>query len=157
MSTRGQILEDGFTAGMIGFATTVVVFGVANVLAGQSPIHTAALLGGALFWGDASRAVGGVGSALAYSVVHFAVFVLFGIGAAALASLADRGYQLWFVSLFFFIFVSFHLFAAVQALAFPRGEELSGIAVWSAGIASSLLMALFLIRAHPRLRLAQAW
>ena len=84
MSTRRQILEDGFTAGMIGFATTVVVFGVANVLAGQSPIHTAALLGGALFWGDASRAVGGVGSALAYSVVHLAVFVIFGIGAAAL-------------------------------------------------------------------------
>ena len=58
---------------------------------------------------------------LAYSAVHLGVFFAFGVLAAELATLADRGWQLWFVSLFFFILVSFHILAAVQGLAAPCG------------------------------------
>jgi hypothetical protein len=159
MNTR-QLFVQGSIAGVIGFATVVVMLAIVNVLAGRPPLHTAALLGNALFGGgeDPSQVALSAGPILGYSLVHLAVFVVFGIVAAALAGLADRGWQLWFVALFFFIFISFHLYAAVQALAAPgAGGELSGIVVWGAGFAASLLMALYLVRAHPRLRSAQVW
>ena len=153
------MIVQGSIAGLIGFATVAVTLAIVNVVAGRPPLHTAALLGSALFGGgeDPSDVALRAGPILGYSVVHLAVFAVFGIAAAALASLADRGWQLWFVALFFFIFISFHLYAAVQALAAPGVGGLSGIVVWTAGFAASLLMAWYLVRSHPRLRSSQAW
>lgn len=130
-----------------------------NLGAGRSPLYSAAVLGEALFYGVADPDLVSVrpGAVLAYSAMHLAVFFAFGVVAAALATLADRGWQLWFVALFFFIFVSFHLLAAVQGLAAPMRSVLSGAMVWGAGLVASFLMAGYLIRVHPRLRAAQSW
>jgi hypothetical protein len=65
-----------------------------------------------------------IGAVLGDSVVHLIVFLVFGMAAAALASLADRGWQLWFVALFFFIFITVHLYAAAQVIAARMREAL---------------------------------
>jgi hypothetical protein len=152
-------MRQALMAGAIGFAAVAVVFAVGNLVAGRSPFYSAALLGGALFFGvsDPARVSLAPAAILAYSALHLAVFIAFGAIAAALARLADRGWQLWFVALFFFIFVTFHLVAAVQGLAAPMRSVLPDAMVWGAGLAASVLMAAYLIRAHPRLRSAQPW
>jgi hypothetical protein len=160
MSTKWrEILKQGLIAGLIGFGAVAIVFAVVNVGAGRSPWYTAAVLGDALFHGVTDPDLVSVRAAavLSYSALHLAVFVAFGVVAAALATLADRGWQLWFVALFFFIFFSFHMIAAVQGLAAPVRSMLSGTMVWIAGLVASLLMGGYLIQAHPRLRATQSW
>jgi hypothetical protein len=157
--TWRRILGQGLVAGLIGFATIAVVLAVVNLAAGRSPFFTAAVLGAALFYGISDPALVSVTPAyvFAYNGVHLAVFLVFGLVAAALAAVADRGWQLWYLALFFFIFIAFHLIAAVEALAAPMRATLPDAVVWGAGIAASVLMATYLIRAHPRMRTRQSW
>jgi hypothetical protein len=160
MTTKWRgIIKQGIVAGLLGFGAGAVVFALVNLGAGRSPLYSAAALGGALFYGvtDPAQVSVTLGAVLAYSALHLAVFITFGVLAAALATLADRGWQIWFVALFFFIFFSFHLVAAVQGLATPMRSVLSGAMVWGAGLAASLLMAGYLLRVHPRMRSAQSW
>ena len=153
-----RVLKQGAIAGLIGFATVALLLAVANVMGGHSPFSTASALGAALSGAsDPAIAPIAVGYIVTYTAVHLAVFVGLGVFAAALATLADRGWQLWFVSLFFFLFISFHLFAAVQALGTPVQSVLPDVLVWIVGVAASLMMALYLLRVHPRLRAAQQW
>jgi hypothetical protein len=159
MHATRHILREGLMTGLIGFAAVLVIFAVVNVAADRSPLLTAAMLGSALWYGvtDPAMVTLAPGPILAYSVTHLAVFLLFGTLAAALATLADRGQQLWYVALFVFIFVAFHLFAVAQGIAVPMRAELSGTMVWPAGIVASLLMAWYIVRVHPRMRSPQAW
>jgi hypothetical protein len=149
-------LREGVVAGLTGFGTVAAVLALLNLISGRSPFHTAEILGSALL-GRPSAAVPSSDAIMLYSVVHLAVFIAFGLVAAWLARLADRGWQLWFVALFFFIFISFHLFAAVQALATPGRAMIADATVWGAGVAAAALMALYLVWAHPRARATQRW
>ena len=160
MKTRWQdILGQGLIAGAIGFATTAVVFAIANILQGRSPFHTAALLGAALFYGvrDPSQVTVTPAYVFAYNGTHLLVFIGLGILGAWLATVAARGAQLWYVGLFFFIFASFHLIAAAQAAALPMQPLLSGPAIWIAGLAAGLLMGLYLLKANPDIRATRAY
>ena len=145
--------------GVIGFLTVAVVFAVANMLVGRSPVYTSALLGAAFFHGltDPTQVSVTATNVLAYTGLHLAVFLAFGVLASALAALADRGWQLWFVALFFFLFFSFHLEAGVQAFAAPVQSALSDEAIWGAGIAASVAMAAYFLWVHPRIRAPQPW
>jgi hypothetical protein len=158
-TTWRRTIAQGLVAGAVGFLTVAVVFGAANVTAGRSPLYTAALLGATLFHGatDPAQVAVTPANVLAYTGLHLAVFLAFGVLTAALAALADRGRQLWFVALFFLIFVSFHLEGAVQLFAAPMRPVLSDLAIWGAGIAASAAMALYLLWVHPRIRARQSW
>ena len=154
-----RILVQGMTAGLIGFVTVALMFAVVNVSIGRSPFYTSALLGAALFYGASDPAQVAVTPAtvLAYSGLHLLVFLAFGVVAAALSSMADRGKQLWYVALFFFIFLAFHLEGAVQLFAAPMRPVLSDGAIWSAGIAGAVAMIGYLLWQHPKIRARQAW
>jgi hypothetical protein len=158
-TTWSRIIAQGILTGVIGFLTVAVVFAIANMAAGRSPLYTAALLGATLFFGanDPSQVVVTPANVLAYTLLHGFVFLAFGVASSALASLADRGRQLWFVALFFVIFISFHLEAAVQTLAIAVRPAVSDVAIWVAGVAASAAMALYLLWAHPRIRADHAW
>lgn len=151
--------KQGLIAGLIGFATVAVLMFIVDLAAGRPPLYSAAALGSALFSAasDPTQVTITAATVLGYSVVHLVVFLAFGLIAAALASLADRGRQLWFIGLFFFIFVSFHMFGAVQALATPMRTALSEPMLWAAGVAAAAMIALYLFHAHPRIRAEQAW
>jgi hypothetical protein len=154
-----RTIIQGVVAGAIGFLVVALVFAVANVSTGRSPLYTAALLGATLFHGatDPAQVAVTPANVLAYTGLHLSVFLAFGVLTSALAVLADRGWQLWFVALFFLIFMSFHLEGAVQLLAAPMRPMLSEFAIWGAGIAASAAMALYLLWVHPRIRARQSW
>jgi hypothetical protein len=156
---RLKVLRDGFVAGLIGYVTVALVFAVANLLAGRSAFHTAAALGGALFYGvhDPDAVAITARNVFAYNGMHLLVFLAFGLAAAGLAALADKGAQLWYLATFFFLFIAFHLVAIAQTLAAPMQTVLSPAMIWSAGIAASVLMGGYLIWAHPLLRRSQPW
>lgn len=154
-----RILRQGAVAGMLGYLIVAGIFAIANVLAGQSPFRTAAELGAALFYGarDPSQVAVTPAYVFAYNGAHLVVFLAFGFAAAWLASLADRGSQLWYVALFLFLFVAFHLIGGVQALAVPMQTALSAPMIWVAGFAAAVAMAAYLVWMHPALRTAQRW
>jgi hypothetical protein len=158
-TTWRKTIRQGLIAGSIGFLTVAIVLAVSDLAMGRSPLFTPALLGATIFHGATDPAQVSVTAAnvLQYTALHLVVFVAFGVAMAALALLADRGWQLWFVVLFFFIFVSFHLGASVQAFAMPMRSALSDAAIWGAGIAASVAMALYLLWSHPRVRARQSW
>lgn len=157
--TWRSIAVQGLLAGVVGFFTVAIAFAAVNLVAGRSPWYTAGLLGAALFDGAREPATVAMTSAnvLAYSALHLAVFLAFGVVGAALAALADRGWQLWFVGVFFFLFISFHLEAAVQAIAAPMSDAISAAAIWGAGLAATVLMGAYILWAHPRIRARQRW
>jgi len=154
-----DVAFQGLVAGAIGYLTVAVVFAVANLALGRSPFHTAAVLGAALFYGitDPARVTVSAPYVFAFNGVHLFAFLVFGITGSALAQLADRGLQLWYVAVFFFIFVGFHLFAMAQALAMPVRDAVPDAAVWVAGIGASVLMGWYLLAMHPRAREPQPW
>lgn len=158
-NTWREVLEQGSIAGLIGFATVAVIFAVLNVAQGKSPFYTAALLGASVFYGatDPAQVVVAPPAVIAYNGLHLLVFLVFGIIASALASIADRGWHLWFIALFFFIFISFHLEGFVQGFAFPMRRAIPDVALWSAGIIASLAMGAYILRQHPRMRVPQRW
>ncbi len=45
------VIRGGLFAGLLGYAIVVVYFAAANLVAGRSLFHTAALLGSAMFFG----------------------------------------------------------------------------------------------------------
>ena len=80
-------LAEGAQLGVAGAAVAALWFLVLDLLAG-APFRTPSLLGRALF-GDAVGS-DGVALVLAYTVVHVAAHVLFGLAAAGLFAIAER-------------------------------------------------------------------
>ena len=154
-----RLLGQGAVAGVLGYLVVAAIFAIVNLAGGHSAFRTAAELGAALFYGarDPAQVAVTPQYVFAYNGAHLFVFLFFGIAAAWLASLADRGAQLWYVALFLFLFVGFHLVAGVQMLAAPMQRAIPATMVWVAGVAAALAMAGYLVRAHPRLRTAQRW
>ena len=158
-TTWRSTIRQGLLAGALGFLTVAIVFAVANIAAGRSPWHTAGMLGAVLFGGvaDPARLPVTWANVMAYSGLHVAVFLAFGVLGAWLADLAERGWQLWFVGSFFFLFVSFHLEAAVQAVAAPMRSTIPAAAIWGTGLAATLVMGAYILSRHPRIRAGQPW
>lgn len=154
-----KVLGQGVIAGLIGYATVALVFAVANALAGRSVFYTAAILGASLFYGirDPAQVVVSAPYVFAYNGVHLVVFLGFGLVSAWMAWLAERVTQLWYVGLVMFFFIAFHLVAAMQAIAIPMQQAISGPAIWTAGAAAAVLMAAYLLYIHPRIRAGESW
>ncbi len=85
------VAREGVAAGLVGAATVAVWFLLYDTAAGR-PFYTPALLGAALLRGirDPSLLHVHATLVLAYTVLHGAAFVGFGLGAAALLAAAER-------------------------------------------------------------------
>jgi len=156
---RTKLLSQGVLAGCIGYATLAGVVSLIDLAVGRSPFHSAAVLGASLFYGvtDASQVSVTPAYVLAYNGAHLLVFLLLGVIGSALATLADRGKQLWYVAVFFFIFVAFHAMGALQAVSVSMRTTLSGSMIWVAGVAAALAMGAYFMLVHPRMRRPQRW
>jgi hypothetical protein len=153
-AARRQILWQGLVAGLIGYATVALVIAAANLVSGRSPFHTAALLGGALFYGltDAASVRIWPGAVLAYNGLHLVVFLVFGTIAAAFASLSDRGPHLWYVGAVMMLFIMFHM---IGLFLFVTEAVRAALVLWvlvAASFAALVTMAAYLVWAHPDLR-----
>ncbi len=151
---RSRWLWQGLVAGLIGYAAVAIYLAVGSLMAGRSPFYTAALMGGALFYGvrDLAGVAVAAGPVFAYNGLHLIVFLMLGFMAAWLAQLAERGPHLWYVGVTFYIVVAFHLFGATFMLPGPLREAMLNWGTLSAGIVGSIAMAAFLIGVHPLLR-----
>jgi hypothetical protein len=148
-----RVIEQGLLAGVLGHITVAIIFAIINLASGRPGLYTPALLGGALFYGVSDPAQLEIRAAyvFAYNGTHLLIFLALGLVGSWLTAIADRGWQLWYLALFFFLFVAFHVFGLVQFLVLPVRESLSDVALWIAGFAATAVMAAFFVARHPGL------
>ncbi len=150
-----ETVMQGLVAGFIGFLTVAVVFAVGNMIAGRSPLYTAAVLGATLFYGvtDLSQMSTSLAPyVFAYNGAHLLAFLVLGLAGSWLMSVAERGAMLWYPALFFFVFVAFHMIGWVQLAALPVQSAIPSVSIWLAGILAAVLMGFYLLRMHPAVR-----
>jgi uncharacterized membrane protein len=148
------MLRGGLFAGLLGYATVVIVYAVFNAVSGRSLFYTPAMLGATLFYGldDPNALQVSVGPVLAYNMVHVLGYLTIGIVGSWLVSKAERYPAARFAALFVAVFVAGHVYAALVMFAAPL---LGGGAWWQIGVAgtlSAVVMAALLLRMHPLLR-----
>ena len=149
------IVREGVVAGLLAALTISAWFLAADLMQGR-PFFTPAALGSALFLGASEIAQVEVTfwTVAAYSLLHFGAFVAVGLVASAIAGQVEsmppivRGLVLLLV-----VFEAFSLgFFAVIA-----EWVLATVAFWSIGAANLIavtVMAYYLWRRHPELRIA---
>jgi hypothetical protein len=140
-------------AALIGYATVVVVVAVLNLISGQSPFHTAALFGSAIFYGldDPQMLQVSPGPVLAYNMAHMLVFLALGMLASWLVMLAEKYPAAQYFILVILLAVAFHVFAALLFFAAPLLGGSAWVIVAVGTIAAAVLMGWYLYRLHPLL------
>ncbi len=89
---RLGVLGEGLIVGVIGAVVVAAWFLAYDLLAAGMPFRTPSLLGEILFGGGAPPLEGPASPSLVmkYTLVHFALFALFGVAVAGLFTIADR-------------------------------------------------------------------
>jgi hypothetical protein len=130
-----HVAVEGLIAGTIGAATVAIWFLLYDAAGGQ-PFRTPALLAAALFQGlrDTGALRITLGLVVAYSAVHWAAFMLFGLAAAALFHAAEREPGLM-VGLFI-LFCCFEVLAL--GLIAVLAQWLHGTLAWWAVLGANL-------------------
>ncbi len=155
MSERTKlVLAGGLASGLIGYAAVVVLVGALNLVMGRSPFYTAALFGSAMFYGleDPAALQIEAGPILAYNMVHVLTFLVLGLLASWLVSLAERFPAAQYFILVVLIFVAFHVFAGLLLFAGPLLGGGAWLIIGASGVVAAALMGWYLLRIHPLLR-----
>ena len=142
MNQRRDWKIEGVLVGLVGAATVALWFLIYDAATG-APLRTPGLLGAALFEGlrDAADLEISTRAVLAYTVLHVAAFVAFGLAVAGLFALADRDRRVLFM--LFMLFCCFEVFAI--ALATVVWELLGhAIPMWPFLVANGLATATML-------------
>jgi hypothetical protein len=149
----GRVLAEGIVTGLLGYAAVVAFFAVVNLVAGRPPLHTAAVMGSALFWGvrDSAEAVAGPAPILAYNGIHLVVSLVIGMGAAWLVFQAERHRALWYAV--FFIFLAGFIYSVAMMGVFAA--EIAQVLTWPlivfANLCAGVVAGAYLWWAHSRL------
>lgn len=148
---RGTLLH-GLYAAMIGYGVVVVFFALVNLLAGRSPLHTAALFGAVLCYGleDPAALTVTARPVLAYNMLHMLVFLALGMGGSWLVGVAERHPPTRYLALFVLVFVFAHTVAGLVLFAQP----LYPVTWWhlaGATLLAAIAMVWYLATRHPGL------
>lgn len=152
--SREELWSDGLAAGIIGYATVIVVMGGIDLLSGRSLFYTPALFGATIFYGldDPAALVIAPGPVFAYNMVHLIAFLLIGLVTSGAIRLAERYPTAQYLLLVMLVFVAFHVYAGLLLFAQP----LLGTAGWwklgLGSLAAAVTMGGFLLRRHALLR-----
>ncbi len=132
------VLAEGAAAGAIGGTVVVMWFLFHDLGSGSNPFQTPAILGGVILEGARNTAGIAAGSPLVmgYTVLHFAVFVAFGVVAASLAASVDEP-VLWVVFLLAFCLFSAFFVAFASVLSDALLHQLG----WDTIVGGNLLSA----------------
>ncbi|HEY7878693.1 MAG TPA: DoxX family protein [Gemmatimonadaceae bacterium] len=144
------VLRDGAVAGLIGATAVAVWFFIVDLVAGH-PLFTPDTLGRALF--SVTGPIGMHSSAAyvsAYTVVHYAAFIVAGIVATSILSLArDEPSIMLFVVLLFVAFeIWFYALVAILQHSTPLGS-LAWYQVLIGNVIAAIAMSWYLWRARP--------
>jgi hypothetical protein len=148
-----NLLREGVITGSLGAATVAAWFLLTDVVQGR-PLTTPSVLGQVVLFNIANPSVSPAeaGPVAAYTLLHFGVFVFFGIGVTQLVHLCMRTplarFALMLVAVvfeLFFLGVTYTLFAGTRYL-FPWWSVLA------ANTLALLAMGSYLLGRHPVLR-----
>jgi hypothetical protein len=149
----GGVLREGIAAGVIGAAVVAVWFFAVDFIQGE-PLRTPRLLGTALL-GAGDPTVG----VAAYTVLHGAAFIGFGVVGALLIAGAERQPLLVFGLVILFTAFEIFFFGAVIIVASWVLDELAGWTIFVGNILAATAMLAYYVSGHRTLarRLTQAW
>ncbi len=149
---RQRVLSEGLVAGLLGYASIALFFGVLHLLTGQSLFHTAATLGDGLVSHDPTVLGGAtVGSVIAFNGVHLVAFLLFGVIAAWLVSSSERNPGFIIVMLFLGLAGFFYSLTGFLGYSVNHPLAPSWISIAVSNVIAGVLMAGYLFRFHPGL------
>jgi hypothetical protein len=134
------VLAEGAAAGVIGGAVVVLWFLLHDLGSGSNPFRTPALLGGVILEGVRKPAAVAVSPlVMGYTVLHFAVFIAFGVVAACLAASQDEP-LLW--AGFLLLFCGFQVFFVgfASLLSGALLEQLGWVAIVAGNLLSAAAM-----------------
>jgi len=143
---RAEVLLQGLVAGLIGYLAVAVFFLIFNLIGGQSPLHTAAALGSALFYGldDPAQLVIEPGPIIAFNGLHLMLSLVAGMIASWLLFETERHHFIWYFVFFVFLagfvysLVAIGIIGAEIAHVVPWWSVLVANIVWIAGLGGYL-------------------
>lgn len=150
-SSASDVAVDGLFSGVLGGLTVAFFFLVVDTLKGQ-PLFTPSLLGSVLFLGANVEEVTAVNIPMvfAYTGVHMAAFVVFGMAAAYMVSQFEKNPPFGLLLLLLFICFEAGFFAFAAALAPGVVGALGTSLVIIANLLSAAVMAGYLLWwSHP--------
>lgn len=154
VETPRPLVREGVIAGAIGATVIAVWFFAIDLIAGH-PLFTPATLGRGMLslLGPVPAGQSVALLVVGYTIVHYAAFVLVGLIAAMIVSVANRepSILLGFVVLFAAIEVGFYAFVSLLEEATPLGS-LAWYNVMIGNVLAAAAMGMYLFRAHPVLR-----
>jgi len=154
VNTPRPLVREGAIAGIIGGAVIAVWFFFVDLVAGHA-LFTPATLGRGMLslFGPVPAGSGNALPVFAYTLVHFAAFVVVGLIAAMIVSYANRepSILLGFVVLFAAIEGGFYALVGLLQQATPLGS-LAWYNVMIGNVLAAAAMGTYLLRAHPALR-----
>ena len=139
-----RVWEEGAAAGMIGGSMVVMWFLLHDLGSGSNPFRTPAILAGALLEGARNPASVAVSSplVLGYTVLHFAVFIAFGVIAACMAASLDEP-LLWTAFLLLICVFQAFFVGFAPLLSGVLGEQLGSGTIVAGNLLSSVAMLAF--------------
>ena len=147
------VLRDGVIAGLIGATAVAVWFFIVDVVAGH-PLFTPDTLGHALFSVTGPVAMHERGAFIAaYTVFHYAAFIVAGIVAASVVDMAGEEPSVVLLAVLIFVAfeIGFYAFVAILQHSTPLGA-LAWYQVLIGNIIAAVAMCWYLWRARPVLR-----
>jgi len=141
---------DGLFSGVLGGLTVAVFFLILDTLQGR-PLYTPSLLGNVVFLGKSASEVTSVHIPMvfAYTGVHMAAFVVFGMAVAYMVRQFEQNPPLGLVLLLLFICFEAAFLAFAAALAPGVVGVLGASSVVAANVLAAVMMALYFRFAHP--------
>ena len=149
----GVVLREGIVSGIIGAAVVALWFFAIDTIQGD-PLRTPELLGKALLRQPTPAA-----AVTSYTIVHGAVFVLFGIVGALLIAGAERQPMLIFALVIVFTSFEIFFFGLILIAASWVLDEVAGWTIFVGNILAATGMLAYYFRRHRTLahRLTAAW
>jgi hypothetical protein len=145
-------IREGTATGAIGALIVAAWYLIVDTAEGQ-PLHTPNVLGRILFRVSLPPGVRQImpNAVLGYTVIHFMIFTLMGMGLTLLVHMASRNIALR-MGVWIGLVVAFGLFAGLtHIVGMATGDRLSPWSVVSGSLLGVLGMGGYLWRRHPRL------
>lgn len=151
------LYQQGIVAGTLGAASIALWFLVLDTLDGR-PLYTPTLLGTALFRGGAGLDAPeplrvSFEMVLAFTWVHFLVFIVIGGIASRLLAAAERTPNLGFAVVILLVVFEFGFIATTMMFAEPVLHELTWPAILVGNLLAAAVMVIYLWHWHPNLKI----
>ena len=146
----GGLAWEGFVAGLIGYATIVVLYALGNLLGGEWVLHTPTVLGSAILGEPLPDPVSAAGPApiFVYNGLHLLAFLAVGFGSAWLVREIESHPAEWYLAFFAFVMAFMFSLVVVFAVAVPVLDAFpTGSVVW-ANLAAAAAVGTYLARRH---------